>query len=47
MHKAKRVDMEVKYGNKVTYSEFAGIEVEVQGEEMLVPGDNDISAIIS
>ena len=47
MHNGKRVNMEVKSGDKVTYFEFAGIEVEIQGEEMLVPGANDLSAIIS
>ncbi len=47
MHSSKRVDMEVKSGDKVTYSEFTGIEIEVQGEEMLLLRANDITAIIS
>jgi len=46
MHSSKRVDMEVKSGDKVTYSEFTGIEIEVQGEEMLLLRANDITAII-
>ena len=47
MHGSKRVDMEVKSGDKVTYSEFTGIEIDVQGEGMLLLRSNDISAIIS
>ena len=47
MHNGKRIDMEVKSGDKGIYSEFAGIEVEIEGAEMVVPEDNDISAIIS
>ena len=39
--------MEVKPGDKVIYSKFAGTEVEVQDEELLVLGANDILAIIS
>jgi len=39
--------MEVKSGDKVIYSKYAGTEVEVQGEELLVMGANDILAIVS
>ena len=43
----KRLEMAVKPGDKVIYSKFAGTEVEVQDEELLVLGANDILAIIS
>ncbi|MAQ53510.1 MAG: co-chaperone GroES [Chloroflexi bacterium] len=43
----KRLEMEIKPGDKVIYSKFAGTEVEVQDEELLVLGANDILAIIS
>ena len=43
----KRLEMEVKPGDKVIYSKFAGTVVEVQDEELLVLGANDILAIIS
>ena len=43
----KRLEMEVKAGDIVIYSKFAGTEVEVQDEELLVLGINDILAIIS
>lgn len=41
------VEMEVKAGDKVIYSKYAGTEVEVQDEELLVLGSNDILAIIT
>jgi|TARA_B100000745_G_C19814216_1_gene268528 chaperonin GroES len=43
----KRIDMEVRPGDKVIYSKFAGTEIEVQDEELLVMGSNDILAILS
>ena len=43
----QRIEMEVKAGDTVIYSKFAGTEVEVQDEELLVLGSNDILAIIS
>ena len=47
LNNGKRVEMEVKPGDKVIYSKFAGNEVEVEDEELLVLGVNDILAIIS
>jgi chaperonin GroES len=47
LRNGKRIDMEVKAGDQVIYSKFAGTEVEVQDEELLVLGANDILAIIS
>jgi chaperonin GroES len=47
LNNGKRVEMEVKPGDKVIYSKFAGAEVEVEDEELLVLGVNDILAIIS
>ena len=47
LNNGKRVEMEVKAGDKVIYSKFAGAEVEVEDEELLVLGINDILAIIS
>ena len=43
----KRTEMEVKAGDTVIYSKYAGTEVEVQDEELLVLGSNDILAVIS
>ena len=43
----KRLEMEVKPGDIVIYSKYAGTEVEVQDEELLVLGANDILAVIT
>ena len=40
-------DMEVKAGDTVIHSKYAGTEVEVQDEELLVLGSNDILAVTS
>ena len=47
LRNGKRIDMEVKAGDQVIYSKFAGTEVKVQDEELLVLSANDILAIIS
>ena len=47
LRNGKRIDMDVKAGDQVIYSKFAGTEVEVKDEELLVLGANDILAIIA
>jgi len=47
LNNGKRVEMEVKPGDKVIYSKFAGTEVNVEDEELLVLGMNDILAILT
>ena len=47
LHNGKRVEMEVKAGDTVIYSKYAGTEIGVQDEELLVLGANDILAIIT
>jgi chaperonin GroES len=47
LENGKRVEMEVKPGDTVIYSKYAGTEVDVEDEELLVLGANDILAIIS
>lgn len=42
----KRVPMEVKVGDKVFYSNYAGTEVKVDGEEYTILKQDDILAII-
>ena len=42
----KEVKMEVKVGDQVIYSKYAGTEVELDGEEYLVVKQNDILAIV-
>ena len=47
LHNGKRIDMEVKPGDTVIYSKYAGTEIEVESEGLLVIGANDILAILS
>ena len=42
----KGVKMEVKVGNKVIYSKYAGTEVKLDGEEYIIVKQNDILAIV-
>lgn len=42
----KQVDMQVKEGDKVIYSEYAGTEVKIEDTEYIVVGQNDIIAIV-
>lgn len=42
----KEVKMEVKVGDKVIYSKFAGTEVKVEAEEYIIVRQSDILAIV-
>ncbi|WP_067622604.1 co-chaperone GroES [Alicyclobacillus acidiphilus] len=42
----KRVDLEVKVGDRVIYSKYAGTEIKVNNEEVLVLRESDILAIV-
>ena len=42
----KEVKMEVKVGDMVIYSKYAGTEVKLDGEEYIVVKQNDIVAIV-
>ena len=46
IHEGKRIDMEVKVGDKVLYSKYAGTEVKVGGEEYKILKQYDILAIV-
>ncbi|HHW99506.1 MAG TPA: co-chaperone GroES [Firmicutes bacterium] len=41
-----RIPMEVKVGDRVIYSKYAGTEVKVDGEEYLVLRESDVLAIV-
>ncbi len=43
----KEVTMQVKEGDKVIYSKYAGTEVKLDGEEFIVVKQNDIVAIVA
>mgnify|MGYP002627415366 CR=1 FL=1 len=42
----KEITMQVKEGQKVIYSKYAGTEVKVDGEELIIVRQNDILAIV-
>ena len=42
----KVITMQVKEGQKVIYSKYAGTEVKVDGEELIIVRQNDILAIV-
>ena len=42
----KEVKMEVKVGQKIMYSKYAGTEVKLDGEEYIIVRQSDILAIV-
>lgn len=42
----KRVEMDVKVGDKILYSKYAGTDVKVAGEEYIILRQDDILAIV-
>jgi chaperonin GroES len=47
MNNGKLVEMEVQVGDQIIYSKYAGTEIRVEDEEVLVLGSNDVLAKIS
>ena len=42
----KKVDIELKVGDKVLISQYAGTKVKLDGEEYTILGQNDVLAIV-
>jgi chaperonin GroES len=42
----KEVTMQVKVGQKVIYSKYAGTEVKIDGEEIIIVRQSDILAVV-
>ena len=42
----KEVTMQVKVGQKVIYSKYAGTEVKLDGQEVIIVKQNDILAVV-
>jgi chaperonin GroES len=42
----ERSELQVKKGNEVLFSSYAGTEIKVNGEELLIMDESDILAII-
>ena len=43
----KEITMQVKEGDKVIYSKYAGNEVKLDGEEYIIVKQNDILAVVT
>ena len=43
----KKIALEVKEGNRVLFSKYAGTEIKIDGEEHLIMREDDILGIIS
>lgn len=46
VEKGERIPMEVKVGDRVIYSKYAGTEVKYDGQEYLILRESDIQAIV-
>jgi chaperonin GroES len=43
----KKVDLEVKKGDRILYGKYSGTEVSIDGQEYLIMRESDIYAIIN
>lgn len=46
VEKGERVPMDVKVGDRVIYSKYAGTEIKYDGDEYLILRESDIQAIV-
>ena len=42
----KRIEMELKVGDKVLYGKYSGTEVTIEGEQLLILRESDVLAVI-
>ena len=42
----KRIDMELKVGDKVLYGKYSGTEVTIEGEALLILRESDVLAVV-
>jgi chaperonin GroES len=45
--KGKRVEMEVKVGDKVLYAKYSGTEIKLDGKKVLILRESDILAVVA
>ncbi|UCE23252.1 MAG: co-chaperone GroES [Candidatus Zixiibacteriota bacterium] len=43
----RKIDLEVKKGDRVLYGKYSGTEISIEGEEYLIMRESDIYAIIN
>ncbi|PKM83344.1 MAG: co-chaperone GroES [Firmicutes bacterium HGW-Firmicutes-14] len=46
LENGQKVELEVKVGDKVIYSKYAGNEIKIDGEECMILNERDILAIV-
>ena len=46
MEDGKRVEMELKVGDKVLYGKYSGTEVTVENEQYLILRESDVLAVV-
>jgi chaperonin GroES len=46
LENGQKVPLEVKVGDKVIFSKYAGTEIKIEGQEVLILSERDIHAII-
>ncbi len=47
LEEGKRVALDVKEGDKVLYAKYAGTEVKIDEEDLLIMSEKDILAVVS
>ena len=46
LENGKRAQVQVKTGDRVIFSSYAGNEIKVDGEELLILGEEDVLAVV-
>src|SRR6056297_1581178 len=46
LENGQKLPLEVKVGNKIIFSKYAGTEVKVEGEELVIFSERDVLAIV-
>lgn len=47
IHNGQRIALEVKEGDRVLFSKYAGTEVKYEGRELLIMRESDIHAVLA
>ena len=46
LENGKKMPLEIKKGDRILFGKYAGTEVEIEGEEVLIMREDDIIAIV-
>ncbi len=47
MEDGKRSAMQIKKGDRILFTSYAGTEIKIDGEEFLIMGEDDVLAIVA